>query len=118
MIPEVAKRKLAAFVDVFTDRVAFTASDTEKIFESATKHGLGVRAHVCQLTECVLWPLLEYHPASFDHMDHVMEEDIPQLASHDTVLTLVPGANYFLGLQDFSPAGTRSEERRAGKARR
>src|SRR5207302_1233413 len=63
-------------------------------------------AHVCQLTECVLWPLLEYHPASFDHMDHVMEEDIPQLASHDTVLTLVPGANYFLGLEEFPPART------------
>ncbi|HKN34263.1 MAG TPA: imidazolonepropionase [Terriglobales bacterium] len=106
MIPEVAKRKLAAFVDVFTDRGAFTASDTEKIFESATKHGLGVRAHVCQLTECVLWPLLEYHPASFDHMDHVMEEDIPQLARHDTVMTLVPGANYFLGLEEFPPART------------
>ena len=106
MIPEVARRNLAAFVDVFTDRGAFTAGDTEKIFESATKHALGVRAHVCQLTESVLWPLLQYHPASVDHLDHVMEEDIPQLAKHDTVATLVPGANYFLGLGKFPPART------------
>jgi len=106
MIPEVARRNLAVFVDVFADRGGFTTEDTEKIFESATKHGLGVRAHVCQFTECVLWPLLEYHPASFDHMDHVMAEDIPQLAKHDTVATLVPGANYFLGLEEFPPART------------
>jgi imidazolonepropionase len=104
MIPEVAGRSLAAFVDVFTDRGGFTVEDTERIFEAATKQGLYVRAHVCQLTECILWPLLQYHPASFDHMDHVMEEDIPQLAKQDTLATLLPGANYFLGLDKFPPA--------------
>jgi imidazolonepropionase len=104
MIPEVAKRNLAAFVDVFTDRGAFTAEDAEKVFEAAKQQGLGVRAHVCQLTPCLLWPLLQYQPASFDHLDHVMEEDIAQLAKHDTVATLVPGANYFLGLGKFPPA--------------
>jgi len=104
MIPQVAKRKLARFVDVFTDRGAFTREDTEKIFEAANKHGLGVRAHVCQLSETVLWPLLRFNPASFDHMDYVNEDDIPQLAKRDTVATLVPGANYFLGLEKFPPA--------------
>ncbi|HLB88215.1 MAG TPA: imidazolonepropionase, partial [Terriglobales bacterium] len=104
MIPQAAKRKLARFVDVFTDRGAFTAEDTEKIFEAANKHGLGVRAHVCQLSETVLWPLLRFNPASFDHMDYVNEDDIPQLAKRDTVATLVPGANYFLGLEKFPPA--------------
>jgi imidazolonepropionase len=103
MIPEVAKRNLAAFVDVFTDRGAFTVEDTETIFKAATKHGLGVRGHVCQLSQCVLWPLLQYGPASFDHMDHVTEEDIPQLAKRNTVATLLPGANYFLGLDRFPP---------------
>jgi imidazolonepropionase len=104
MIPQAAKRKLAKFVDVFCDRGAFTAEDTERIFEAAIKHGFGVRAHVCQLSETVLWPLLRFHPASFDHMDHVNEDDIPQLAKRDTVATLVPGANYFLGLETYPPA--------------
>jgi imidazolonepropionase len=104
MIPQAAKRKLAQFVDVFTDRGAFSAEDTEKIFEAARKHGLGLRAHVCQLSETALWPLLRFHPASFDHMDHVNEDDIPQLAKRDTIATLVPGANYFLGLESFPPA--------------
>jgi imidazolonepropionase len=37
-------------------------------------------------------------------MDHVNEDDIAQLATHDTVATLVPGANYFLGLKEYPPA--------------
>lgn len=104
MIPRAARRKLAQFVDVFTDRGAFTAEDTEKIFEAAKHHGLGVRAHVCQLTETALQPLLRFNVASFDHMDHVSEADIKRLAKLDTVATLVPGANYFLGLEKFPPA--------------
>jgi imidazolonepropionase len=104
MIPLAAKRKLARFVDAFCDKGAFTPEDTEKIFAAAREHGLGVRAHVCQLSETVLWPLLRFQPASFDHMDHVNEDDIPQLAKRDTVATLVPGANYFLGLDKYPPA--------------
>jgi imidazolonepropionase len=104
MIPQAAKRKLAQFVDVFTERGAFGAEDTVRIFEAAEKHGLGVRAHVCQLSETSLQPLLRYNPASFDHMDHVNDTDIRELAHRDTIATLVPGANYFLGVEKFAPA--------------
>jgi imidazolonepropionase len=104
MIPRAAKRKLAQFVDVFCDKGAFTPGETERIFAAAEKYGLNVRAHVCQLSQTELWPFLRFHPASFDHMDHVNEDDIPQLARRDTVATLVPGANYFLGLKEYPNA--------------
>jgi len=104
MIPRVAERKLAQFVDVFTDRGAFSAEDTEMIFDAAKKFGLGVRAHVCQLSETALRPLLRFRVASLDHLDHVSPADIKQLAKSETVATLVPGANYFLGLEKFPPA--------------
>ena len=55
-----------------------------------------MRAHVCQLTPAKLEPLLAFHPASFDHMDHVSDDDIARLAKSDTVGTLLPAANYFL----------------------
>ena len=104
MIPQAAKRKLARFVDVFCDQGAFTAAETEQIFEAAGQHSLSVRAHVGQLSETVLRPLLRFNPASFDHMDHVNEDDIAELARRNTVATLVPGANYFLGLKEYPPA--------------
>ena len=104
MIPQAARRKLAQFVDVFCDRGAFTAEETGQIFEAAKDHGLSVRAHMCQLAETVLRPFLCFRPASFDHMDHVNDDDILELAKHDTVATLVPGANYFLGLKQYPQA--------------
>lgn len=104
MIPQAAKRKLAQFVDVFCDKGAFTTAETEQIFAAAERHGLSVRAHMCQLAETVLRPFLRFNPASFDHMDHVNDHDIGALAKHDTVATLVPGANYFLGLKEYPQA--------------
>ena len=104
MIPRAAKGDLAQFVDVFCDKGAFAPEDTEQIFAAAKEHGLSVRAHVGQLSETALAPFLRFSPASFDHMDHVNSEDVKQLAKHDTVATLVPGANYFLGLKGYPDA--------------
>jgi imidazolonepropionase len=104
MIPQAARRKLAQFVDVFCDRGAFTPQETEQVFAAAESHGLSVRAHMGQLSQTTLLPFLRFNPASFDHMDHVSDDDIAQLARHDTVATLVPGANYFLGLKEYPDA--------------
>jgi len=104
MIPRAARRKLAQFVDVFCDKGAFTADETEQVFAAAQRHGLSVRAHMGQLSETRLASLLHFDPASFDHMDHVSDDDILQLAKGNTVGTLVPGANYFLGIKDYPNA--------------
>jgi imidazolonepropionase len=104
MVPRAARQKLARFVDVFCDKGAFTPEETEQIFAAAEKHGLSVRAHVGQLSETRLAPFLRFNPASFDHMDHVNDDDILELAKRDTAATLVPGANYFLGLKEYANA--------------
>ena len=104
MIPRAARANLAQFVDVFCDRGAFAPEETEQIFAAAREHGLSVRAHMGQLSETPLAPFLRFSPASFDHMDHVNSEDVNQLAKLDTVATLVPGANYFLGLKSYPDA--------------
>jgi imidazolonepropionase len=108
MIPQAARRKLAQFVDVFCDRGAFSEKDTATIFEAALQHGLDVRAHLGQLSS----PAAGFvdstinccRPASLDHMDHVSDQDIAALAASDTVVTFVPGANYFLGLDTYPAA--------------
>ncbi len=104
MMPAIAKRKLAQFVDVFSDRGAFSAEETAQIFAAAEGHNLAVRAHIGQLSETRLGPLLRYQPASLDHMDHVNDADLPALAQSGTVATFVPGANYFLGLARYPEA--------------
>src|SRR5256885_1239931 len=76
MIPRAAKRKLAQFVDVFTERSAFSPEETEAIFDAAAKHGLGIRAHVSQLSRTPLRSLLRFNVASLDHLDYVSDDDI------------------------------------------
>ncbi len=104
MIPLIAKKKLAKYVDVFCDRGAFTQEQSEKVLAAARKHGLGTRAHICQFTPAKLGPILEHEPASLDHMDCVQSEDVALLARGETVAVLLPGANYFLGHKEFPDA--------------
>jgi imidazolonepropionase len=104
MIPQAVKRKLAQFVDVFCETGAFGEEDSVRIFKAAQKNGLYARAHISQLTRTPLQSLLTFHPASLDHLDHLDDGDISLLAASDTVATLVPGANYFLGLEKYPPA--------------
>lgn len=108
MIPAVAKRKLAHFVDVFCDRGAFSETECASIFGAALQHGLEIRAHLGQLSspgEGFIESMLECcQLTSLDHMDYVRDEEIAALAKHDTIATFVPGANYFLGLSRYPDA--------------
>jgi imidazolonepropionase len=104
MIPVAGRRRLARFVDVFCERGAFTLEQSAKIFAAAHEAGLGTRAHVCQFTASKLSSLLAWQPASLDHMDCVDPDDILLLAQGQTVATLLPGVNYFLGHREFPNA--------------
>jgi len=97
MIPEAARQGLAKFVDVFCERGAFTPEQTTQVLAAAGEHDLKVRLHLGQLSRARLEPILQYRPLALDHMDHVGDEDISLLAHMDVVVTLLPGANYFLG---------------------
>jgi imidazolonepropionase len=104
MIPLVARKKLAAYVDVFCERDAFTLEQSQQILASARRHGLDTRAHVCQFTPSKLRGLLARRPASLDHMDCVDDEDVAALAQAETIAVLLPGANYFLAHKQFPGA--------------
>lgn len=104
IIPLAARKKLAAYVDVFCERDAFTLEQSQQILAAARRYGLDTRAHVCQFTASNLRGLLAQQPASLDHMDCVGDEDIAALAQSETIAVLLPGANYFLGHKQYPGA--------------
>jgi len=104
IIPVAAQRNLTHCVDVFCERGAFTPGQSLRILRAATDHRLKARIHVGQLTNTPLELFAEFHPASVDHLDHLTDADIAWLAQSDTIATLLPAANYFLGLDTFPPA--------------
>ena len=98
MIPLAAAQQLADFVDVFCERGAFSMQQTERVFDAAKNAGLGIRAHVCQLTPQELSKLARFEAASYDHLDCLTDRDLQALARQRTIATLLPGVSYFLAL--------------------
>ena len=94
----------AGYIDVFCERGAFTPGQSIRILRTAVAHGLKTRIHVGQITRTDLALFAEFTPASVDHLDHLTDADIAWLVSTNTVATLLPAANYFLGLETFPPA--------------
>ena len=105
LLPAVAKNRLAEFIDCFCERVAFSVADCRRALEAGLRHGLIPRLHAEQLSRTGGARLaIELDAASADHLDHVNRSDIGALARSGVVATLVPGANFHLGLRTYPPA--------------
>jgi imidazolonepropionase len=97
MIPVIAREKLADNVDVFCETIGFTLSQTEKVFKTAKKYGLGIKCHAEQLSNSGSARMAaSYQALSVDHLEHLSEEGVKALAGSGTVAVLLPGAFYFL----------------------
>jgi len=104
MIPEVAKQKLAEYIDVFCDRGFFTPIETEKILETGIKHGLKPKIHANELDfSGGIQVGVKMKAISVDHLEYTGKEEIKLLKESNTIPTLLPGTAYFLGLK-YPPA--------------
>jgi glutamyl-tRNA synthetase len=98
MIPEVAEKKLARFVDVFVEENAYTAAEARTIFEVARSAGLFVRVHADQLTTGGGAELAaELSAASADHLEKASDAGLEALARAKVVGVLLPGSVAYLG---------------------
>jgi glutamyl-tRNA synthetase len=98
MIPAVAEKKLARFVDVFVEKNAYTLDEAKLIFAAAKKHGLHPRIHADQITSGAGAELAaEVGAASADHLEHASDAGLAALAKAGVVAVLLPGAMTYLG---------------------
>ncbi len=104
MIPHIAKNNLAAFCDGFCEATAFTASEIDIIFSSASNAGLKLKLHTEQFNNIGgLDVALKYKSSSVDHLEVLSEMDLKKFSGIDTVAVLLPGVSFFLDYQ-FAPA--------------
>ncbi len=95
-IPEIARRKLAVFFDVFVEEGYFSLAQAQRLAESALESGLKIKLHSDQFTELGSVPWAAAIGAgSVDHLDRVSEAGIAALAKSNTVGVLLPGASLF-----------------------
>ncbi|HEV2177702.1 MAG TPA: imidazolonepropionase [Terriglobia bacterium] len=105
LIPAVARRKLAEFIDCFCEQGAFTVDQCARVLAQGMKRGLVPRLHAEQLTRTGATRLaIELGAASADHLDFINGSDIAALARSKVVATLLPGVNFFLGIRQYPPA--------------
>ncbi len=101
MIPRVAGEELADFIDVFCDRGFFTPRQTDRILMAGLKYGLKPKIHANELDfSGGVQVGVKYGALSVDHLEFVGEEEIALLRGSETIPTVLPGASFFLGLND------------------
>ncbi|HDM8174461.1 TPA: imidazolonepropionase [Vibrio harveyi] len=104
IIPLVAQENIATSVDVFCESIGFNLEQTERVFQSATQHGLRVKGHTEQLSMLGGTALTaQYNGLSADHIEYLDEQGVIALANSPTVATLLPGAYYFLRETQLPP---------------
>jgi imidazolonepropionase len=95
----VAAEGLAAAVDVFCEREAFSVPETRQIFLAAREHGLPFKLHADQFQTIGGTELAcELGALSVDHLEASGEAQIAVLGASSTVATILPGVTLHLGL--------------------
>lgn len=104
-IPEIARRGLARFCDVFCEEGVFTPQQTEQILRSGLRHGLKAKLHADELADTGGALLAARVGAtSADHLHCANETGLAAMAAAGVIATLLPGTAIFLGLKNHAPA--------------
>jgi len=104
MLPEIAKNKLADFVDVFCESGYFSVEETEKIMESGLAFGLKPKIHVNQFNSIGgIQAGVKFKALSVDHLEVMNPEDIKALKDTETMPVALPSCSYFLSIP-YTPA--------------
>ena len=99
MIPNVAKRKLAKFIDIFCEKGYFDKGDTEKILSAGASYGLIPKVHTDQFYSIGGVEVAKKVKAiSVDHLEVLNTGGIKTLKGTDIIATLLPGCSYFLNM--------------------
>jgi len=97
MIPEVARRKLAEFNDVFCEKGVFTPEQSRRILEAGKEWGLLPKIHADEIEPYGGAELAaEVGAVSADHLLKASERGIRALAEKGVVAVLLPGTAFFL----------------------
>ncbi|AGT31680.1 imidazolonepropionase [Geobacillus genomosp. 3] len=100
MIPEVSRRGLAEFNDVFCERGVFTPNEARRILEAGKAYGLTPKIHADEIEPYGGAELAaEVGAISADHLLRASDEGIRRMAERGVIGVLLPGTAFFLMTQ-------------------
>ncbi|MEN6608144.1 MAG: imidazolonepropionase [Bryobacteraceae bacterium] len=105
ILPNISRRRLARFVDVYIERGAFGLDDARRYLETARSLGFLLKAHAEQFSNSGGARLaVELGALSVDHLEHAGREDVAVISGSSTIATLLPGSVFHMGLDRYAPA--------------
>jgi imidazolonepropionase len=97
LIPEIARRGLASFCDVFVEDTAFSLDEARTILRAGQAHGLRSKLHADQLHDGGGAALAaEVGAVSADHLEHVSDDGIARMREAGVVAVSLPIATLYL----------------------
>lgn len=104
MIPQVAKRKLAEFCDVFCENGYFSVEESRKILETGKKFGLKPKVHADELGNTGGSQVAtDVGAISADHLVYAIDDDIEKMKRAGVIAVLLPSTSFFLASR-YAPA--------------
>ena len=105
MLPKIAAEGLADYVDVFCEKIAFSADETDEILRGAARFGLRPKIHTNQFNSMNgIETALKHRAISVDHLEVLTENEVKLLGNSPTIATLLPTAPFFLNDVHTPPA--------------
>ena len=99
MIPQIAKNKLADFIDVFCETGYFSVAETEQIMKAGALFGLKPKIHVNQFNSIGgVQAAVQNQALSVDHLEVMTSDDIEALRNTATMPVALPTCSYFLSI--------------------
>uniref|UniRef100_A0A7C4YIF7 Imidazolonepropionase n=1 Tax=candidate division WOR-3 bacterium TaxID=2052148 RepID=A0A7C4YIF7_UNCW3 len=97
MIPEVSKRGLAKFIDVFCEENVYTKEEARKILVTGREHNLIPKIHADEIKSSGGAEIAgEIGCISADHLIHPSEKGLDMMRDSGTIAVLLPFTSFFL----------------------
>lgn len=97
MLPYIAEKNLATFVDIFCEKGYFDLRQTERIMLEAKQLGMIPKLHADQLHAFGAAELgAKHHAISVDHLEKLNQQGIDAMKTSATIATVLPGSSFFL----------------------
>ena len=104
MLPEIASKNLADYVDIFCEEGYFSNEDTIRILQAGKKYNLQGKTHVNQFNSLGgVKSSIDNNSLSVDHLEIMKEDDFLAFKGSKTIATILPSCSFFLGIP-YSPA--------------
>lgn len=103
VVPEVARRKLAEFCDVFCEKGVFSVGQSRKVLMAAKSLGMRLKVHADELhTSGGAELAAELGAVSAEHLAKPSDDGIMAMARKDVIGVLLPGTPYSSMSKDYA----------------